>query len=819
MYLTFALLVSLVASHAHVAQVPVTRTLSGVVLDQSTRAPILAAVVKAGDLTASSGADGRFTMKLPAAIVAVDVSAPKYFATAIRVDLTERDVTDVEFALVPNAGFASSVDVVAAAPSSSPAATVVTPADVLRTPGSLDNIFHTLQVLPGVSAAEEFGSRLAVRGGAPDQNLTVMDGVEMHDPYRLYGLTSAFNPDTIRRFELATGGFSAKYGDRLSSLLLVENRDGVSDRRLGGSGALSLTDANIVLEGGWPARAKGSWLLSARRTYYDLVAKPITNQDFPQFGDVQTKGVWDLGAGRTLSAFGLHSRQSAALNLKQASASGEFNDNTKNDLGWLRFDTGLGRRGRASTVAGYSNTVSDLGVDASVQNQALRSNAPDVTFGSSSVTFSRRLAVRDASARQELTFSFGPHTLEGGAEVHDLTTALALTITGDRNPAAANGSSVQGGAGLPGTVDERRPSTRAGAWLVDTWRFGSRASLEGGLRLDRTNVNHQSTVSPRLSGVFTLTPRTIVKGAVGLYRQSPGYEKLAQSDYLLDFTSSATHTLQSEQASLVSAGLEHTTRRGLTARVEGYYKHFSQLLVGALEDEPTRLARVAQYDFPAEFASSVPTDPIITSTPTNDGAGRAYGFDLFVSRLASSSRLHGWASYTWGKADRQAYGRTYPFEYDRRHAVSAVVAFRLARRWELASTTRWATGFARSVPIGLRVAATPDVTDVNHNGNVTELVPARDADGRLIYTVDFGGVANLNRGRLPDFARVDLRLTWKSAGRWEIYIEVINALNRKNASTLTPKLAYDPASDRPKILQVPDQGFPFLPTFGLRCRF
>ena len=102
---------------------------------------------------------------------------------------------------------------------------------VLRTPGALDNVFRTLQTLPGVAATEEFGSRLSVRGGSPDQNLTMMDGVEVHDPYRLFGLTSAFNPETIQRFELATGGFSAKYGDRLSSLLVVENRDGTRRAR------------------------------------------------------------------------------------------------------------------------------------------------------------------------------------------------------------------------------------------------------------------------------------------------------------------------------------------------------------------------------------------------------------------------------------------------------------------------------------------------------------------------------------------------------------------------------------------------------------
>ena len=143
---------------------------------------------------------------------------------------TRQDVADIELILNPQTGYSSSVDVVASPPpAAAPSAVAVAPVEVLATPGSLDNVFRTLQTLPGVSATEEFGSRLAVRGGAPDQNLTMMDGVEIHDPYRLYGLTSAFNPETIARFELATGGFSVKYCDRLSSLLLVENREGRSE--------------------------------------------------------------------------------------------------------------------------------------------------------------------------------------------------------------------------------------------------------------------------------------------------------------------------------------------------------------------------------------------------------------------------------------------------------------------------------------------------------------------------------------------------------------------------------------------------------------
>ena len=137
-------------------------------------------------------------------------------------DLAERDILDAEFALAPQSGFASDVEVVAPAPapSTSPSATPVAPRDVLKTAGAVDNVFRTLHTLPGVAATQEFSSRITVRGGAPDQNLTVMDGVEIHDPFRLFGLASAFNPEIIQHFELATSGFTAKYGDRLSSLLV-----------------------------------------------------------------------------------------------------------------------------------------------------------------------------------------------------------------------------------------------------------------------------------------------------------------------------------------------------------------------------------------------------------------------------------------------------------------------------------------------------------------------------------------------------------------------------------------------------------------------
>jgi hypothetical protein len=814
-------LAAVLLGEAAFAQSPA-RTVSGIVLDAGTRAAIPNARLEINQARATSDADGRFSIPSPAGSVTVLVEADGFFALVTNLTVPESGLAKIELSLARNAGFESNVSVSAPAPSAAPAVEVVAPVEVLRTPGALDNVFRTLQTLPGVAATEEFGSRIAVRGGSPDQNLTVMDGVEVHDPYRLFGLTSAFNPETIQRFELASGGFSAEYGDRLSSLLVVENRDGTRSDALAGSASLSITDANVVLEGKLPVGA-GSWLVTGRRTYYDLVASHVADQDFPSFWDLQSKVGWDPAPGRRLTVFGLSSRQGAAISIDEEDARGEFQDDTENDLGWARFETSIGARGQSHTVVAYSDTRSTFGVDAAFENTSRRSNAPsDAGYDTSNVIFDRALSVKDTSLRQNLVFAFGDHVVESGLEAHRLTTTLRFEITGDRNPNAANGSSVQGGAGLPDLLDVSQRSTRAGAWVQDTFPVGDRASIQAGLRWDRPGSTGEQLFSPRLSASIAAGASTRLRTSLGMYTQSPGYEKLAQSDYVLDLTNAST--LRSEHAMQASASVERDFHAGITVKVESYYKWFSDLLIGQLETETARRERVARYDFPFTLQSSVPRDPLITTIPANDGRGYAYGFDLFVSRTSppAGSHVSGWASYTWGRTTRDAYGRRYDFEYDRRHAVSLVGAYRFSPKWEVASTIRAASGFPRTAPVGVRVAAAEDLQDRDGDHITDELVPDRDANGLLIYEVDFGNAANLNGARLPVFARIDLRATWRprgGAGRWEFYAEIINLLDRENAGALNPTLEYDPASTQPRIVEERDQSIPRLPAIGVRFRF
>ena len=810
------------------AQNATDRQIGGIVRDAGTRAPLPGVAIEAAGQLAVTDGDGRFVLRVPPGLLRVELTLDGFYPLSTDIDVTQADAAETELLLVPRSGFASSVDVVGASPpAAAPSAVAVAPAEVLNTPGALDNVFRTLQTLPGVSATDEFGSRLAVRGGAPDQNLTLMDGVEIHDPYRLFGLTSAFNPETISRFELATGGFGVKYGDRLSSLLLVDNREGTRSRAVGGSASLSVTDANVVLEGELPGKANGSWLVSARRTYYDLIAARITGQDFPGFSDQQAKGVWELAPGRTVSVFALRSRQDAALTIDEADARGEFRDNTQNGLLSLRFDTSVGGRGQSRTTVSSSDTASSFGVDAAFENRSQRSNSPDDSaFDVADVRFDRTLALRDLSLRQDTAWALGAHLVEAGGELHGLGTELTYAISGDRNPAAVNGSSPRR-RGRPSGLAASRLATSPGA-VCGCWIAGRRrrrSAVEAGVRVDGSGVSGETRLSPRVNAVYRTAGGTRLRGAVGRYTQSPGYEKLVSADYVLDLTIPTPVPLRSEQSLQTSVGIEHDVAGVATVRLEGYYKQLSHMLIGRLESDAELQARAAQYDFPEELAYSVPSTPIITTVPTNDGRGRAYGFDLFVTRMpaSGSARVRGWASYTWGRAERDAYGRNYPFEYDRRHAFSAVASYRLSNNWGIASTVRVASGFPRTAPLGLIVAGTEDTTDADGDGRVDELIPARDR--RRAAGLRGGLWRNRAISTTPAFR---CSRAWTCAprgdraaprGGWELYVEVINLLNRENAGTLDAQLEYDPTSDRPKIVESPDQGIPRFPTVGVRFRF
>ena len=322
-----------------------TTTVMGVVIDGATGVPIPDVRVESGQEAVTTGPDGRFSIVVPEGGTILRFQADGYLETPVRVA-----GANIEVRLFRNT-FAETVEVVPetiAQPS--PSSTPIAPEEVFQVAGSVDNVFRTLDLLPGVAATDDFGSRLAVRGDTPDQNLTVMDGVEIHNPYRLFGITSAFNPETVESFQLTAGGFGVAYGDRLSSLLIVETRPGSRDFQ--GATAVSITDGNVVLEGTTPFWDNGTWLFSARRTYFDLVAGALLDQNFPSFTDLQLQAGWDIGSGHRFTVTGLSSVEDADLDF-DGDRPGEriaFGSDVRNDLASARFDAVFGSRGTSTTM-------------------------------------------------------------------------------------------------------------------------------------------------------------------------------------------------------------------------------------------------------------------------------------------------------------------------------------------------------------------------------------------------------------------------------------------------------------------------------------
>jgi len=821
---TLLALVSILVASTAFAQTPAV-VVTGRVIAGTPPREVAGAVVAAATVRATTDAEGRFRLSIVEAVGSVHlvVSAPGFLDQDADVAISGGRGA-VEVLLRPNTQYREDVTVsgsvgnAVAAPPTLP----LTAAEILGVAGAVDNVFRVLQTLPGVSATDEFGSRLTVRGGGPDQNLTVMDGVEIHNPYRLFGLTSAFNPETVERFELTAGGFGPQYGDRLSSILTVDNRAGTRARSFAGTTSLSVTDANVVTEGRLP---HGSWLVTGRRTYYDLFAERVTDADLPSFGDLQSKVVWELRPGHQLSVFGLRSRESTNAEFEGNIPADRLGlkDLSSNDVLSFTYGATLGRRATTRTVAAYYRYADDLDVDGAVENQAVRSNAPLGEFGRSAIVFRRSLIVRDLSVRSESNVAVGSRqTIAAGFEGHALRTSWGWHITGDRNDTEANGSSILGGAGLPDLLDSHEDVGRIGAWLEDDVRVSARLRAAGGVRLDWNGLTQETLASPRGRITFDLAPRTRLRAAAGRYTQSPGYEKLLQADYFVDLSNTRNLGLTSERSTHYITGVEQGLGWGVNARIEGYFKSFDDLVVGRLETPAETAARVAQYVFPAAIASSVPSAPQITTVPANVAGGHAYGADLFLEKRAQSTldRLTGWLSYSWGHAAIDAYGRRYPFDYDRRHAFSFVTSWRAASRVRLAATFRAASGFPDTRPAGVRVAAAE-----LPGGSATApaiLVPrVEPATGLYVWSVDYGGVDRLNTSRLPTFARLDVRATYqhRPASRWQVYLEVINALDRDNAGQLTPELRYDPNGDRPSVVLLPDGGLPRLPTFGIRVKF
>jgi hypothetical protein len=694
-----------------------------------------------------------------------------------------------------------------------------------------EDVMRTLQALPGVLSPNDFTSQLIIRGSGPDQNLIVMDDIEVFNPYRLYGVISMFNPETAADINLITGGFPAKYGDRLSAVLDVTNKEGDKTAGARGSVNMSITNANVVLGGRSPFGIEGSYLFSARRTYYDLILGPIAKNSglvsgdvaFPNFGDFQYKVTLEPGAGHRILATGVFSKDAVSLVTgpkRETPDSLSVMDDTRNDILGLAWHYYPSDRFFSKLGLSWYRTrgISEFGgdfLDPSLDRESFQTAADTAGARYFNVEFDSRYEFRKVSLKNETGWLLNDHTIEMGAGIDFLTTSIFWHLRPDETFRAFMRS-----RNIPWVEDfvQSKDYERLNLYVQDKINVGQKLSIQPGVRLDYYAILDKSYLGPRINISYRLDPITTLRGAWGIYRQSPGYEKLFDQRSFFDLTNAATSNLRAEQAIHYVLGIDHWIDNRWQLRVETYYKKFDAVIVQAYRTGTIYQVTPVPGGDPKKPSGW--TEPVatigdsLTTIPVNGAEGSAVGVEILLEKrnAESDDRLSGWIGYSLAKAERVRDGVTTPFRYDQRHTVNIVLDYRLASWLDLGMRWKYGTNFPYTPPVGV----SPRVVSETRNGTEVKILQT-DANGNVIFDIDRGGEANKFSSRLPPYHRMDVRLSayadcWNLD--WTFYLDVINVYNRSNLLGYRFYLKDDLTIGQGEVTM-----FPILPTLGFSVRF
>jgi len=645
--------------------------------------------------------------------------------------------------------------------------------------GEVD-VLKAVQLLPGVQSGNEGSSGIFVRGGSPDQNLILLDGVPVYNVSHLFGFFSVFNADAINNVELIKGGFPARYGGRLSSVLDITMKEG-NQKKFSGSGSVGVVASKLTLEGPI-VKDKGSFIVSGRRTYLDLLARPFIKRSIDgnagyYFYDFNVKANYRIGARDRIYLSGYFGLDDFYF---KNTDTYESNGNTLRDsygagLDWgnrtgvLRWNHQFAPKLFSNLTLNYSryqfNTRVEVSEESLVNGQVDRSAFLLRYFS----------GIRDWGA--SYTFDFIPrpsHYLKfGGSAVYHTfkpgTVQLQIENGQNEIDTSLNNSFTD--------AFEYR------LFFEDDWRISDLLKVNAGVHLSAFYVDREwfSSVEPRISMRYMIADGLSLKGS---------YSRMNQYIHLLtnsgiglptDLWVPATSRVIPEQSWQLATGLAKSMKHGIELSVEAYYKSMKNII---------------EYREGANFLLNEGWESQVVR-----GRGWSYGAELFLQK--KSGKTTGWIAYTLSWTYRQFedlnFGKRFPFKYDRRHDVSVTIAHRLNERWELAATWVYGTGNAISLPVAV------------YKGDAGLF--AGSSYGLPVYYYP-----ERNNYRMRAYHRLDIGANYSkktSWGQWGLNLGAYNAYNRRNPFFIYQGL--DEFSGERAFKQV--SLFPVIPSLALNFEF
>ncbi len=648
------------------------------------------------------------------------------------------------------------------------------------------DVLKTMQLLPGVQGGSDGRSNLFVRGGSPDQNLFMLDGTSLYYVNHLGGFVSVFNPDILKNIKLYKGGFPARFGGRLSSVIDLRMKEG-NKKQLHGSYGIGLISGDITLEG--PIKTdKTSFIVSLRRVWMDFLLRPTTKIAFKQAS--MGYNFYDF-YGKISHEINTHNRLYLSL-YGGDDRLGYFYNKHKEKI-------------KSNTKYTWGNILATLRWNR-IYSSKLNS---DITLFYTRYRYKNNLFFKSEDAKGNNLYKTAVHDFGIKADFNwYLTNNYKLRFGGGLSENIFVPGQIKYYFNDEGTVTKtvvgnqnRTQAFNSFFYVENEYSPFQWFSLNVGVRVVNYYVENKNYFSaePRFVSSFILKKL----GAIKL-----GYTKMMQPSHMLTYTGSSFPTdiwLPSTEGIPPGEAVQYSV---------GYSKSFVN---GAFE------LSIELYKKEMKNLLTIKGGvPLVNSNPweqnvEKNGIGNSKGVELLLQK--KEGKTTGWVSYTLSKADRffenVNNGNPYPFKYDRRHDFSIVISRQISENIDCSATWVYGSGYPTTLYNGV-------YKTITHGGN--NIVPGSD-----LFIVNGYSEANLYPGknwlRMRDYHRLDLGVNFhkniigkkgtKKIRTWTI--GVYNAYCRQNA--VYYYFDYKNGDPNNSIALYQQSGFPIIPTIKYSVKF
>jgi outer membrane receptor for ferrienterochelin and colicin len=642
---------------------------------------------------------------------------------------------------------------------------------------AMPDILRSVQALPGIIVNNEFKADFNVRGGNQDENLVLVNGTQVYEPYHIKEAANAsvgiFNVDLMKKVNIITGGFPAKYGDKMSSVLNINYREG-SKEKYSGAASLSLAYLDGYAEG--PLGENGSFIFGARKSYMEYVLSLIDYEDIssvqPSFYDVQGVLSYSLSPKNKLLLEFIHAGDDFTYDPDRVYSTKTENEKNRASYFSTLFDLKSKNIISSKALLDFEISYYDQ-IDEENRlfnrDELINNNLYD-SLRTIRLTYDS-LRIKTLQFKTDLSYQINSgYEIQTGISYQNINYEQnsddLWTFIGNRkntNPTITDTLNRSGDYGSEEPINVE--SYKYSAYLENIFIASNSLTINIGGRFDYFDINKDLSFSPRINLAYQFNDGTTIKTAWGHFYQSPIYHQLSSS------IPSDTNT-QSQKAIHYILGIDKkfdfSDNNFFKLKLEAYYKEYDNLI-----------------------SSYFGVFERLTYSRENDALGNAKGFDLYA--ILNFNNFYGWLSYGYLDAIEDKKDDNigeYPRYTNQTHTLSLVTNFNLGNNWNFSLKAYYGSGFPYTPKTALK-------------DQLTGLWEWKDE--------------KIHSANLPAYKRVDLRISKLfvfDKFKLNTFLDISNVFNFKNIQRYefdTPGFS-EPESE--EILL-----WPIIPSFGIRFEF